>query len=425
MTAVDANRIAFFLRAFNDCDNITPAIYYFLTVRPEMVADIVVYSDDWRFESDANLAFLQNTFADRVRVMWLGDAIGLNRRMLTAGRIRRFADRVRGRLDPNHSVPRLCMGLRVDESVTLAAVRRTFGNGPVPALAVFDLNRTASVGGLVKALRAFGIPKVICLPVSPMGNINALRSTGYVTLDPKYHIRHADYSVFDRVAVVDPYYCQAVIRTFELLGLKSSLVDRTDVLGSIRFSPEWLTYRQARVKPYTRPGRNTKMVFFLSSPETNTFWAEVERTFTFLAEFEDISVVVKPHTRKMSYFGGKRFDNIVFDSDASSSSLIDWADAVMFWSSSIALEAYWKDKTALCLDYVNANRSVYAMLDAGWILRCRDDLHEALSALSADPSHRPYGKEGVERLLFQVVNGGTAGSLPDRYAAYLETHLGH
>lgn len=104
-----------------------------------------------------------------------------------------------------------------------------------------------------------------------------------------------------------------------------------------------------------------------------------------------------------------------------SSDLIDWADVAMFWGTSMALEAYMKDKVCVCLNHLHANTNNFAQHNAGWIVNSRDDLLEALVTLSRDADARPYDQANVSAMLKNMVYGGydTKDSIPDRYLEYI------
>jgi hypothetical protein len=241
-------------------------------------------------------------------------------------------------------------------------------------------------------------------------------SADYDTLRPRN-----DYDVFDKVVHTDRYYVESLEKTFALLGHPSPLAGKVEILGSIRYCPEWIAIRERLYAPYQRISEKVKLVFFLSRPETNTFWDEVLRTIDFIAQFPGLEIVVKPHTRDFTFQAEESGKNVEFERDTPSSALIDWADVVMVWGSSIALEAFVKRKKVLVLDYVNGNRNIYEYLNAGWVLRCRDDLHRAMVTLGREgPAGMPYDEAAVDRLIEEVVYGGCPGSVPDRYLEFVD-----
>ena len=70
----------FCLRHFNDIDNITPAIHFLLERRPVRVT-ILIYSLDYDYRSDPSLQFLQKTWGERLRVVWIGALASMRRLM--------------------------------------------------------------------------------------------------------------------------------------------------------------------------------------------------------------------------------------------------------------------------------------------------------------------------------------------------------
>ena len=248
-----------------------------------------------------------------------------------------------------------------------------------------------------------------------------MRSDRFGSLDPKVLDPIHDYSGFDRVGLSDRHYQQSLKATYDLLGRPSPLEAHGVPLGSIRFCPEWMAVRQNRVRPYAHRGRDgaRKLVFLLSQPAANSHWRAVEACLTLLGKQQNYDVVVKPHTRRFKKALNTLAPNITIDTQSDSSSLIDWADIVLFWGTSMAIEGYMKRKIMLCADFCNANRIVFTLYNAGWILRCLDDLHAALAACETDSPEPHYAQSDIDAMLHNVVNDAQEGLVSDRYLAFL------
>lgn len=416
-------RYLFFLRAYNDTDNIAPAIYFLLRGDPRLRASIFYYSLDYDFRDDANLCFLRREFGERVDIDWIGYHLGVCPDLLfredSLGRAYEFFERFFPTRRLYHAIidsPKFSQRRRREIIASALTIDR------FPKLVVFDLNRSKNVGGLMKELRAQGVKRIVALPVSPLSNVNVLRRSKLVTLKPSTLDPEHDYSAFDQVALTDKFYLENVNALYELQGRPSPFRGKAEALGSLRFCSEWMALRARLYKPFHRPSKKRKLVFFLSDPATNTNWKEVIRSIEILSEYRNYDVIVKPHTRHYQVSLGSVPLTIAVETGATSSALIDWADVVMFWGSSIALEAYIKGKVPLCLDYLSANRSVFAKLDAGWIIHTRDDLHKALIRLQRDLDDRSYCQENIDRLIFETVQNGNVGSVPDRYIDFLSRY---
>lgn len=456
-------RYLFFLRHFNDIDNIAPAIYYLLDAEPSVMADVILYHEDYTGEADPNLEMLSRTHGERCRVRHISTLYGLSPR--GPEKTRRVAGFVRRLIHAaGHVSPRLADGLschyrdlarwvrtaryggRGNRPFDVASIRAGLACGdaiqagleplvrqsPTPTLAVFDVNRSAQIQGLVDALRSLGVKRVVCLPVSPFINVNVLRAKGHVNVRGSGFAAHHDYAVFDAVGFVEGSWIDNYSRMMPLLGLPDHLADRTTMLGSIRYCKPWLEIRPRLLREGTkrpaldRPAavERPKLAFLLSNSASNTDDAEVARVFELMGLFSEYDIVVKGHTRS----AGRRREALaahIRSADAvSTSDLIDWADAVLFWSTSAAIEGYQRDRFMVCLSYLSSNMNLYERYDAGYVARCRDDLLEFLVRFSNDRANLRYNREGAQRFVDEVVENRASGrSVPQAYVEFLEQQL--
>lgn len=408
-----------FLRAYNDVDNIAPVLHFALSAQADLEIDIIIYSQDFDFRANENLAFLARTHAQRVRIRWIGTWLGLDTE-------RYFDASLQGRLyriwqQQRHNTPNDLMDARSAFSAARreSIFRDILQTADAPTLAIFDLNRCPQLSGAIQVLRQLGVPRIVTLPVSPHINANTFRSQRFVKPEFKLIESLADYQCYDQVAVSNDDFLRSNAAMYALFGQRFG-IDHVYALGSVRFLPEWLTIRQQFYEPYPIQGEHTRMVFFLSQPNANSLWDEVQHVLNFIAYFPQFQVIVKPHTRPIKGQPGIQLPaaHITLDRETQSSALIDWADIVLVWGSSIALEAFLKDKTVLVFDYLHINRNLYAEFDAGWVLRCRDDLFEALTRLNQNPAYRPYDAAGVQAMLRHIVYAHTDDPIA-RHRAFL------
>ena len=410
----------FCLRHFNDIDNIAPAIH-FLLERRECRVTILIYSLEYAYRSDPSLKSLEQTFPGRVRIAWIGDFGRYPYAVTGNPRLRRWHYRARralGGRDLERGIERPGMG-----GILAGGLASLFSDWGLPRAAVFDQNRTSVIAGLIEALRAAGISRVVSLPVSPWINYNVLRQTDFIRLDAGAFRRKHDYSGFDEMGQVDPYYDRSLTEFFGLLGEKSPLEGRTRVLGSIRFCRQWLDVLAGRNGASAREtpasDRRPRVLVLPSHPKNNSFWEEYLRTLDFIAQYERYDFVVKPHTR-YGHGHGKLPANLRLESRTPTSALIDWADIVLYWSTSVALEGFQKNKIMVCLNHLNANRSTFAELRAGYVCRSRDDLMRVLHTYPDITGFPDFDPEGGVRLRREVIQGGGDEDVPGRYLAFIE-----
>ena len=407
----------FCLRHFNDIDNITPAIHFLLERRPVRVT-ILIYSLNYDYRSDPSLQFLQKTWGERLRVFWIGALAGYSEWLVYSIRSRYWSYLWRQFIDianPNKN-----------DSLKekLASIFTDWG---APEAAIFDQNRTYLIAGLLNALRSCGVSLVISLPVSPWINVNVLRQVDLIRLDTKDFKKKHDYSGFDAIGQADPFYSESMTVFFKLLGHPSPFQSRERILGSIRYSDEWLNIRKHFFKANSpmlsaksQTAYRRRLLVLPSHQKNNSFWDEYLRTLQFISQFDGYDILVKPHTRY-----GKGYSNlpknILLATEADTSGLIDWSDIILFWSSSVVLEGFQKGKTMINLNYLNGNRSVFTLLGAGYSCNCRDDLLEVMldeGKMKEAEAASVLGRDLVRR---NIIEGGLGVGIVDRYVEFCES----
>jgi len=430
-------RYLFFLRHFNDIDNIAPAIYFFLNDDLNNKADVIIYHE-YDYRNDLNLVYLKQIYGERFTCKWLGSYFELDEAkknsilaqnmqynwfILLYAKINKllgnapslfynyckllFAGRKTANSDScKYGIHDICMGEKISETVLLDKMRIILEEHEWPTLVVFDVNRSEQLKGLLNALRQNGIKKIVCLPVSPLISYNMLRAVWDVDVESSYFKKNHNYNGIDYIGYVDSFYLDSYKKIHNLLGRESTLMNKTKTLGSIRFCPKWIEIRDSFIKPFELDAKDKiKMVFFLSHPNSNVFWEEVERTIRMISLYsEKYCLVVKSHTR---YDGCADASTLIIDgNNIDSSALINWADTVLFWGTSIAVEGYIKNKTMVCLSYLACNRNLYEKFNAGYIARCRDDLLEFLIKYNGQRDSINYNSEGGSSLVNDVVVPG-------------------
>jgi hypothetical protein len=147
---------------------------------------------------------------------------------------------------------------------------------------------------------------------------------------------------------------------------------------------------------------------------------EVQATVRMLSTFESCDVLVKEHTREDLFLVRKICGNLRIADGIDTAVLIDWADVVLFWSTSAAIEGLVKGKHMVCLSYVASNKNLFAEFGAGYVAKCRDDLLLFLVELAKGGAQLPYSHEGARNFLRTIVwNDHGAGSVPQGYLQFM------
>ena len=444
-------RYLFFLRHFNDIDNIAPAIYFFLAKDPKHIVDVIIYSNDYLFKNDPNLNHLISKFQNRITITSLSSFENNrlnfeNTTISTKNSMKKLLLKIFK--DSNsrayNNFKKLFRSYNkiinliyskitnkkpnsIDQNIE-NNINSILSKKPFPKAVIFDLNRSSQVEFILKTLRSNGVDKIICLPVSPLINYNILRTKDEVDVFSERFRKRYDYSGFNALGFVDNFFIDSYNEFFDAINIKSHLKDKTKPLGSIRYFHDWIAIRDKYIqKKNIDKGRNKiKIIFFLSRFVTNVNINEFKRTLSLLSNFDDFEIIIKAHTRsdieelhlhhdwQNKFINGSAYD---------SSDLIDWSDVVIFWSTSVAIEGYLKKKTMVCLNYMSTNKNLYAHFNAGYIANCRDDLFLFLNKYSSTHKPRKYNYSGCEDLINHVVYAGSkSNDIPQLYLDFIESN---
>lgn len=457
---VISKRYLFFLRHFNDIDNITPVIHEFLRSDPAHHAEVVLYDENYSGEGDSNLSLLAQAFPARFRWSWLGEAFGLDfnasqraaRWVNRLGQLRpRWMDAKRSiqternrqprkpaeaagaasQPSPTHDrwrwLPAGARSLADVRSGQAGATRIRAALAPLldrerpTDLILFDVVRSHHVRGLLQTLRSISSAPICCLPVSPLINFNVLREYHFKAPETRdFETRH-DYRGFDMVAFVDSLYLDHYRGFMHAMGLRTGLPANVACIGSLRYRMEWIRLRQqfletsaSRKGAEHLPSPRKRVLVLLSRLKSNVNVAELQASLDWLRHAPNLDVRIKGHTRAGAGDARLQIEGMTAVDQMDTSGLIDWSEAIVFWSTSAALEGYAKQKTMICLRYVSSNLNLYAHYEAGFVAHCRDDLVLFLTAFGRAETGtvgecqitRRYNAAGITRMLNEVVQAG-------------------
>ena len=180
------------------------------------------------------------------------------------------------------------------------------------------------------------------------------------------------------------------------------------VLGSSRFNKEWNAYLRNIIPKHPMPkisDKYLKLVWFLSPEKYNVHLEEVSRIIKYLGKFDNIRVMIKPHTRRNSMrFLEALPDNFFLASEKiHSPQLIDWSDVVLFTTTSVIFDALIRDKPIFYLKCAHSNTNMSEDFFNSWEIHCRDDIRDKLWSLLADKKYRTYSKADAELYMSKAI----------------------
>ena len=393
--------VLFLLTDFNSVDHMAPVAYK-LARTGKGIPVLLVSNPLYDIAGDYRLDFLRTeygleaerlfaTHQDNSLVRWLA---------------RRFC----------HPIPRTgvrrAVYPRVMTQVSRLFYRRTWARRLLdkysPSALLFEREnpRRGLVGALVhegrrRGIRSYSLPHGLFCYTNELTNETDVEAGA---LPKSYYRNFFDYAVYQsdlhaRVSVKEGLYPEKAV-----------------VLGSTRYCEEWASINQciqpvAEFVPSGDASDRLKVVFMLTQWNYNVHRNATIDTLGRLSKMDSIYLAVKPHPRQgiadLAHFLRDRLpDNVEVSWDIPSPSLIKWCDTVLNIGSSIALEALLQKKTLLQLNYLHSNRTVFQDEGACWNLDSDEELEAALVHL-AGGGDVPYGEEEVDRVMRQLVRGGS------------------
>jgi hypothetical protein len=384
------------IRAYNDLDNMAPIVYYLASTN--VAVFVCLYYDNGLLNAPQIRYIVENCGAN-VRIFASNEeSLGLWPPGQTSYR-QRLSNVVR----------RLLGRVEKPIMVSRGTVERWIGEMGLDGYdrVVVMVDRT--VNRMLEWVRHALVDRDVVVVSCPHGamtntnrmiyNTDLMRARGKEEGRQKYD----GYVAFDYVLFTD-YLELEFDRLHGVVPEGFEWDAKARILGSIRYAPEWLKHTERFSRPVDGDTEKRKtVVFFTKKQEHNVWMDEFWRTLTFLGEFPEIRVLVKPHTRgmKLSRRRGRLPGNVRIVDDAASGALIDAADAILFYGgTSIVLEALMKGKVVACVDYLDANRNVYEYLGACHVTRCRDELKQFLEAVVKQEAEPKPVDRALEEMVY-------------------------
>lgn len=413
----------FFLRHYNDIDHITPVISKWIESGHQ--CDVVLigsakFLHDYRIKylstlNGVRVAHVRQIFSLPVYLKWRLQMLLLTRSlrnlMIIGPLVRALADKH----DEQKRTP-------VWQHTADFLMARSFENFSQGVIAFDWIERNSVIGvEWVKIVVATAHRRglgAVSLPHGDSPHANQLIRRGERRLGPDTLFSNA--GIFDKL-VVPNELCATRFRPF--------LDDQAiAVLGSPRFCEEWLVKLAELLppSPLTRSDSKLKVIIFLRKANFTTFWEEVSEMVHMIAEFQEVELIIKPHTRggwKQSLTRDnsiKQFPNVSIAGDnAHSAHLMNWADVIIDLATSVVFEAVRARKPVLAADYLIAGRSTVAEYMPETELKCRDDVYEKIEGFLTNGCDAFYIEEHRQRFLTEMLDVPDTNVLP-RYVTLLE-----
>ena len=404
-------KYVFFIREYNDWDNIAPIIYYLAKNSSSKIC-ICFYKTDLRYTSQ--FKYLEKTVGHNLQVFYWSPKKLSSISKLSIRVFNKFSQilKLRKILNQNKTVPedKLKGWFEIIKMQEYSRI-----------VVIFDRVLDPIVEQVRYELRDLNCVLVSC-PHGPMTQVNRMRYTHQTKrVNLKAELSISNFLQSYEHVIVSDYLESEFDEKFGFLEQHSPAPDKSKmvVLGSIRYCQEWLNHVDIFTpKPEKKNRDKIKAVFFMRKFSYNVFKDEVHRTLDLFSSFPDIDFYIKPHTRGMQYSSKIDAPNIRIVNEESSSFLINMADVIFFHGGTgIMLESLAKKKLTACIDYLDSNRNVYEYFNACHTLRCRDELCFFLDSIIAGKTNVVSGEKVLKEIVYARDH---SISVPDRYINFFK-----
>lgn len=394
----------FFLRHNNDIDHITPVLYKWLSTE-KIPTDVIITTKRSHLD-DPRINYLKQF--PHVKIFHIND---LFKKYSIPHIFNRYYFSYDTNVD-NWVKKSKFVKKKVDK--TIKRISEKLFKDMVNGIVVFDWISIYFVRSMVDIAKKRGFT-TISLPHGDRPYISIFETIdqlNYGALDAYEPLKMFDY-------VVVPNELNRI--RFENYMEK----ERIKVLGSPRYSDEWMDIVSGFIPKYEVKGSENKLkiVFFLRNVGYPIFWDEVVRTIKLIMQFDEVYLIVKHHPRNRNakrltqqliekYPGIKRNldKNLKFIYESvNSGSLLKWTDIVIDIGTSVTWESVKQSKPVFMLEYIHANYSTVAYYIKNTEIKCRDELYDKISAFIKNKNVIFYNETERRKFIKEIID------VPDKF----------
>ena len=190
------------------------------------------------------------------------------------------------------------------------------------------------------------------------------------------------------------------------------------ILGNTRFDKKWVYYLNKKAKILDINNcKKHKIVFMLSKLEYGVKLKSLIKTLEYLEKMEDVTVILKPHTRGMALkniFNENNFSNVINGEKFDSSSLIKWSDQVLFTGSSIIFQAMILKKKCIFLKNCLNVKSIFDKTNSVFTVKKLNELPKiiffdkikknSIDSFVKKEVYGGYNSEFMNNTLYKLIN---------------------
>ena len=416
---ISGDGICVFFRAYNDIDHITPILYKIKTLTKSIEISVILLEFKTDLTNDYRLKFLSSL---GIKIIHL-DELNIYSQYFNSvyKKIKTISFSLKSYSLLNSLMKKIVRYYEkiINEKIAKidpdSFLENNFSN--YPKLFIFDQGNFAFYKNLINVLKEKNIIS-IAVPHGHTILANELHYDSHMEITPgksPYDVSlfpaKFDFTIFENNEIAQRYVNYGFLNNSNL-----------KILGSARFSDEWMKQIPKIIDVQDigfGKDKKLKIAFMLSKITYNGFLAEIHRTIEFITRFEEVFLIVKPHTRYKNINPIFK-ENIYVDNHHNfhSPSLIQWADLVIFEHSCICFHALKLDKPILYLSSTHANRLMSEKYLISWEAKCRDDIRTTILNMLKNKNHRTYDIKEGERFMTDIIEP-TGKDVLNNYAKFI------
>lgn len=396
-------RTAFFLRAYNDVDQISPLIAEFILNKEN---PLIIITSDMDLENDYRFNYLKT----------LGDfeiVKNLDKEHVKFSQKKNFFQKLLNRLYLLKRNRKSFFGKIYRYFFFDCKVQVEFLKLKNVGVCVFEACSPYERGIFIEkyflAAKGIGIT-TIALPHGCNLFLNPDVTIGYRKLIYKGVVQdQSDRNLFDYYIIQNPIRRDGWIKW----GYDNV---KTQAWGSLRYFPEWASKNREICPKFNFAGDTngkTKIVFMQFQRDYNLKNDLVSDTLKKISFLKDALLIVKDTTREGKEYNDKNRKDKNFGkslvgwygNEVHSPALIDWADVVIVvGGSSIGMEVILQNKILIDPTYLDTNTTLYEYFDAAHCLNSYEELENFLEhIMKKKPVPKPTG---LDRIIKEIIYAG-------------------
>lgn len=407
----------FFLRHNNDIDHTVPVLYKWLAT--ENIPTDIIIPTDRDLLNDDRIKFLKQH--KNANIYFLDD-------LFKKFSLEHIFNYLYFRYDTNFDnfFRRNSYAKKVADKRVRKIANKIF-RGAESGIVVFDWTTTYFTKKIVEIAKEKNFT-TISLPHGDRVFVSFMERKEQINYD--HMVAYKTPEIFDYFVVANKLCAERHDKFLDSKKLK--------ILGSSRYSDEWMKIISKMINPYKVEGDKGKLkiVMFLRNMDYPIYWEEVARVIKLTTQFPEVYLIVKNHPRSAN---SKELENMLLNlypdvrdnfnenlkflyTGVNSVSLLKWADIVIDLGTSIVWEAVKQGKPVLMLEYVSANYSFIADYMKESEINCRDQLYNTIESFVKNKNRKFYNEKDRQRFIKDFIDVPDKRIL-ERYVKFLKMCL--